>query len=64
MQDFIKMIIVFILILFYSLPITAPTIIMMIESKKEQEINKICVEKFKTTEEIKQCKEFLNERCK
>lgn len=42
---------------FAPLLITTPLAIE--ESKKEQQINQICVNKFKTTEEIKQCKAIL-----
>ena len=40
-------------------PLLIATPIAIEESKKEQQINKMCLEKFKTTEEIQQCKAIL-----
>lgn len=40
-------------------PLLIATPLAIEESKKEQEINKICVEKFQKTEDIKACKNIL-----
>lgn len=40
-------------------PLLIATPIAIKESEKEQQVNQICVEKFKTTDEIKACKNIL-----
>ena len=40
-------------------PLLIATPIAIEESKKEQKINQMCLEKFKTPDEIKQCKTIL-----
>lgn len=49
--------IIFVALWFAPLLIATP--IAIEENKKEQQINQMCLDKFKTTEEIQQCKTIL-----
>lgn len=48
-----------VLVALWFAPLLIATPIAMEENKKEQQVNQICVDKFKTTEEIKACKQIL-----